>query len=229
MRLLIISIAPVIIIASYIYIRDKYEREPWKVLLAALVSGMLIVVPVVLVESFLMKFIIYFENIGKAAYNAFIVAGFTEELFKFLAFIILIWKSKEFNEKFDGIVYSVFISLGFALVENIMYVFENGYSTGIVRAVTAVPAHALFGVIMGYYFGSAKFYPTNSNKYLFAALIYPIILHGIYDFMLMSQHKVLLFLFIPYLIYLWVFGFRKMKYLSDRSVFRTSLGSKKRG
>ena len=125
-------------------------------------------------------------------------------------------------EKFDGIVYAVFISLGFALVENILYVFgdSDGASVGILRAVTAVPAHALFGVVMGYHFAIAKFEPSHRAIEFVLALAFPILLHGLYDFWLMSENGYLLLLFIPYVIVLWIFGFKRMKTHSDDSVFK---------
>ena len=144
-----------------------------------------------------------------------------EEFFKFTALYLLIWKNREFNERFDGIVYAVFVSLGFALVENFMYVFTYGESAGYTRAFTAVPAHALFGVTMGYFFAQAKFRQTDRLLSFVKALIYPVILHGLYDFILMSQHPYLLIVFIPFIIYLWRAGFKKMKILSDGSRFRT--------
>ncbi|MCD4683918.1 MAG: PrsW family intramembrane metalloprotease [Bacteroidales bacterium] len=226
MNLLVLSIAPVIIILVYIYIRDKYEKEPWGLLLKALLVGALTTIPILLVEIWLKKYIIYFTGLHAAAYNAFIVAAFTEELFKFLALYYLIWRNKEFNEKFDGIVYAVFISLGFALVENIMYVFEYGQSTGIMRALTAVPAHAIFGITMGYYFGLAKFTEKNRTSNLVSALLIPIILHGIYDFILMSQHQMYLLIFIPFIFYLWRSGFKKMKILSNNSRFKNKRSNK---
>jgi len=142
-----------------------------------------------------------------------------EEGFKFLVFLLLVWNNKEFNEKFDGIVYAVFISLGFAGVENILYV-SGDITIGLSRALTAVPAHALFGVTMGYYYGLARFYPMERGRYLKKALFWPVLLHGFYDFCLMSGHPLLLLLFIPFIVYLWISGFRKMKDLSDRSIFR---------
>ena len=102
------------------------------------------------------------EGLSYAAYTAFIVAALTEEGMKFLAFYFFFWKNRNFNERFDGIVYAVYISLGFAGIENILYVFTGGYSVGVIRALTAVPAHALFGIVMGYYFGMAKFNPGRT-------------------------------------------------------------------
>ena len=134
----------------------------------------------------------------------------------------MIWANKNFNERFDGIVYAVFISLGFALVENIMYVIQGGASVGLIRALTAVPAHALFGVVMGYYIGIARFSGVHRADYIIRALMWPIILHGFYDYCLMSGKPILMLLFIPFLGYLWISGFRKMKEISDSSRFKTN-------
>ena len=218
--LLFISVAPVLIIALYVYIRDRYEKEPVVCLLKALISGILIVFPVVLLEKGLYSLFSGGSEIVNAAYNAFVVASFSEEGFKYFAFMIFFWSNRNFNEKFDGIVYAVFISLGFAAIENILYVFRGGYEVGYVRALTAVPAHALFGTVMGYHFGIARFYRAKRMMQLFLAFSMPFIWHGVYDFLLMAQRPVLLVLFIPVLIYFWINGFRKMKQLSQASIYR---------
>ena len=223
MGLVSIAVAPVLIILFYIYLRDKYEKEPFAVMALAIVAGCIITLPVIYVEQIISMGSMAFPGYWNAAYTAFLEAGFTEEVFKFLAFMLLIWGNRNFNEKFDGIVYAVFISLGFALVENLLYVFNHGFGVGVMRAVTAVPAHALFGIVMGYQLGLAKFYPKERAWRLMLALIWPILLHGIYDFILMSGHVLYILLFIPYLVFLWIFGFRRMKDLSSRSVFRRQI------
>ncbi len=220
MNLLILALAPVLIIALYVYYRDKYEKEPLSLLLRAIGLGILIPFPVILLERFLSGLMPTLSDIWAAVYNAFVVAGFSEELFKFIALYLLVWKSPHFNEKFDGIVYAVFVSLGFAGVENILYVLQHGETTGYVRAIVSVPGHALFGVTMGFYFGLAKFYQKKEGLLLTKALIFPMILHGIFDFILMSGDYRLMILFIPFVIYLYYDGLRKMKNLSNRSVFR---------
>lgn len=220
MSLILIALAPVFIIALYIWFRDKYEREPIGQLLLALLAGTLITIPVVFVEGWLGIPLQYLYGYANAGWNAFVVAAFTEELFKFMALMILFWNNRNFNEKFDGIVYASFISLGFAGVENILYVMDGGAGVGLLRAFTAVPAHALFGVMMGYQVGLARFYPSEKYLRLFYALALPILLHGIYDFILMSEHPYLMFVFIPFVIFLWIFGFRRMRQLSERSIFR---------
>lgn len=221
MNLLIISLAPVFIIGGYIYFRDKYEKEPLRLLLLALIVGGLTVIPVLLVEQFLHWFGISFKGLASAAWNAFAVAGFTEELFKYTALYLLIWKSPEFNEKFDGIVYAVFVSLGFAGVENILYVSQGGFSIGISRALTAVPAHAIFGVTMGFYFGMAKFFEKERSLLKRKALFYPMLLHGIYDFILFTGIAWLTIFFIAFLGILYFSAFKRLKILSDQSIYKT--------
>ncbi|MCF6365142.1 MAG: PrsW family glutamic-type intramembrane protease [Bacteroidales bacterium] len=225
MTLLAISIAPIILILIYIYRRDKYEKEPRKLLIKTFIFGALTVLPIFFIETWLgnywnNKYNFPSNQMLTAAYNAFIVAASTEEIFKYSVFILVIWKSKDFNEKFDGIVYAAYISLGFAAIENIMYVLQNGAGTGIMRAFTAVPAHTMFGISMGYFLAWAKFRPQKRILYLILSLTVPIVLHGFYDFIIMSQHTVLLLFFIPFLIAMLVMAFKQMKHLSNISRFK---------
>ena len=221
MNILILSLAPVFIIGGYIYFRDKYEKEPLRLLLLALLAGALTVIPVFFVEQFLSGLGTFLNGLATVAWNAFAVAGFTEELFKYTALYLLIWKSPEFNEKFDGIVYAVFVALGFAGVENILYVSQGGLSTGISRALTAVPAHAIFGVTMGFYFGMAKFFEKERGKLKRKALLYPMLLHGIYDFILFTGIPWLTIVFVGFLGFLYFSAFNRMKKLSDQSIYNT--------
>jgi RsiW-degrading membrane proteinase PrsW (M82 family) len=118
-------------------------------------------------------------------YDSFLTAAIPEELCKFLIFMIFIWRDKNFDEYFDGIVYATFIGLGFACVENIEYVFMYGFGAGVSRALFAVPGHFLFGVLMGYFLSLAKFTPEKRKKYIFLGLLFAIIAHGLYDWLLM--------------------------------------------
>lgn len=220
MAVLLASLAPVFIILFYVYFRDKYEKEPLGLLVKAVLMGIVIVLPVIFVERMLLAMMPQVGRVGEAAYHAFVVAGFTEELFKFLALYLLVWKSPSFNEKFDGIVYAVFVSLGFAGVENVIYALDGGIQTAAMRAFTAVPAHAIFGVTMGYYLGIAHMYRELKGKYLGRALLVPILLHGIYDFILMVEVGWLLLFFVPYLAVLYFMAIKKMRLLSDTSIFK---------
>ena len=194
-------------------------------LFIAFALGSLAVIPVVFLELRLHIFDLSEKSILKISYTAFIVAGLVEEGIKFFLFWFFVWRNKNFNEMYDGIVYSVFISLGFATTENIGYVLLSGFQAAFVRSVTAVPAHALFGVTMGYYFGKARFVnEKRSLKYLTLAFFVPILLHGVYDFILFAENLKLMLLFIPYMLYLWKRGLGHADELSERSPF--AFGSK---
>lgn len=219
MTILFISLAPIVLILLYIYKRDKYEKEPMGLLLRCLGIGAIITLPILLIEIGIGAIASFEDKIADAFYQGFVVAAFTEEMFKFLAFLLIVWRNRNFNELFDGIIYAVFISLGFAAVENILYVIGHGGGVGVLRAFTAVPAHALFGITMGFYFGLARFNPEKFKKYLWLAILVPILLHGLYDFFLMAENGILLLLFIPFMVYLWIAGFKKMKKHSISSVF----------
>ena len=179
MTLLIIALAPVALILTYIYFRDKYQKEPLGQLARGFAAGVLIVIPCLIMEHLLSAWFSPAGIYSSAAWNAFVVAAFTEELWKYIALVFLFWSNRYFDERFDGIVYAVFVSLGFAAIENILYVYNHGHLTGLFRAFSAVPAHALFGIVMGLYLGLAKFHPGKKGYYLWAAFVFPWLFHGI--------------------------------------------------
>ncbi len=218
--LLILSLAPVFILLAYVYFRDKYEKEPFGLILRGFIAGALILFPAAFLEQALMKIFPGLQGIAKGAWEGFVVAGATEEAFKYAILFLLFWRNQNFNERFDGIVYAVAVSLGFAAIENIFYVFEGSYSVGLMRAVTAVPAHTLFGIMMGYYLGLAKFIPEREAEFLWKAFTIPWLFHGTYDFLILSGQPLLILGFIPFLIIIWRIGLKRMKLHSEASLFR---------
>ena len=220
--LLLISVLPVVILLGYIYLKDKNEREPLGLLLKAFFSGCLVAVTILLwgiVESVAgFSLTAFAEN--SAVLKSFFQAAIPEEGLKFLFLYWLIWNSKEFNEHFDGIVYAVFVSMGFACVENILYVYSGGFGTGVARALLAVPGHFLFAVIMGYFFSRARFTPLK-RKYLMAmAFICPVLAHGLYDTLCFAMEmygestglsSVLNVVFIAFDIKLWQIGLKAIR------------------
>ncbi len=131
--------------------------------------------------------------------------------------------NKNFNERFDGIVYAVFISLGFALVENILFVTNDrlgGVTTGINRAVFSVPAHMLYGISMGYYFALIKYEKHKFFKNIFLALLNPIFIHGTFDYILTLNSRISFLVFILYVVLLWYLGYKKMKIHIEKSPFK---------
>jgi len=213
-RLFIIAIIPAAIIILGIYLSDRRDREPFKVLLFTYILGALTVIPSIVVEEILITFNI-FPGVLSAFYNAFIVAGFTEEFFKRMVVLKYPYKTKFFNEKLDGIVYSVFATMGFATVENIIYVayrYTNNPFIGLYRGIFSVPAHAVFGITMGYYLSLAKFDVNLERKRMNMrkSLYMPLIMHGMFDFILMAEIPELTLIFVPYVLFLWWLNQRKL-------------------
>lgn len=189
MILLALALAPIVAIATFIYLKDEYDREPLRHLFVSFVLGGLSVIPAIIIE---VSFAVFFPennlNVVKTLIWAFIIVAGAEELSKFVMLKYYAFKLKEFDEPFDGIVYGVMVSLGFAAVENILYVSEGGATVAILRMFTAVPAHASFGVVMGYYFGLAWQDKKNAWRYKLRGLITAMILHGTYDFFLFQEN-----------------------------------------
>jgi RsiW-degrading membrane proteinase PrsW (M82 family) len=165
---------------------------------------------------------------GKSFFDAFFKAGFPEELSKLIILYWIVWKHKDFDQHFDGIIYAVFVSMGFALIENLMYVYEGGLNVALMRAVLAVPGHGFFGVAMGYYFSLARFHTgPKKTEFLAKCLLVPAILHGLYDFALMYAGNsadnpllviLLMIFFTVVVIAIWKRGLKKVElhYQKDR-------------
>ncbi|WP_066218711.1 PrsW family intramembrane metalloprotease [Formosa haliotis] len=198
MNLLLLALAPIIVIIVYIYCKDKYEKEPKLFLFYNFLLGAFVSVFITTIISLLFNFTLPFNepNVVHQFLKAFFVVGFTEEFSKYIIVRYVAQPNKEFNEPFDGIVYAIMVSMGFAASENILYVLQGGFQTGLVRAFTAVPAHAVFAILMGYFMGKAKF-SNQRIKYNLTGLGLAILFHGGYDF----------FLFIDFIPGVWVGAF----------------------
>jgi RsiW-degrading membrane proteinase PrsW (M82 family) len=168
--------------------RDKYEPEPKKKIIKIFFLGALMVIPAAIIEIPLVNLVNQSTaGILNIFVLSFVVIAPIEELLKYLAVRKWIYKSLEFDEVMDGIVYTVSASLGFATVENVMYVLQHGIETGVIRAFLAVPGHALFGALMGYYIGKAKFNREKETQLVLRGIIYAILCHGLYDFLALTQ------------------------------------------
>lgn len=188
---IIAAIIPVIFISFVIYIIDT-EKEPLPLLTRCFIWGMIIVIPIIFIETGLNLFAdkLALKGFSRSFFDAFFVAGLTEEFFKFMALWHTLRKSKYFDQYFDGIAYSVFVSMGFALVENILYVVEHGMGTAIIRGLLSVPAHAFFAIFMGFHLSLWRIGKEElRNANLMLALFIPIILHGLFDFFLFDMTK----------------------------------------
>lgn len=210
--MLLLAIAPSLALLIFIYQKDRYDREPPKLLLKLFFLGILATIPVYFIEKYLMNY-----GYQSALYQAIIVAGLTEEFTKFAIVINVAFKSRYYDEKLDGIVYCVFTSLGFATAENLLYIFSvsnNFLYTGITRAILSVPAHMLFAITMGYYLSLAKFAKNRilSLVFLIEALIMPIMLHGAFDYILISKFYGYFIVLIIFVIYLWRINLKRLDF-----------------
>jgi len=180
--LLAIASAPGFAIGLYIYLKDKHEREPIGLLIKAFIYGILSTSLTLIISIPISSVVpIDEQDIGEQAIHAFLLVALIEEFSKFVFVRGVLYRDKNFNEPFDGIVYSVMVGMGFATFENILYVSDGGVSTAFLRMFTAVPAHAAFAVLMGYYLGKAKF-EHKKGYYSFYALGVATLLHGAYDY-----------------------------------------------
>lgn len=194
MLLLALALAPGVAIVLYIYLKDKHEREPLGLLLISFFYGVLSIFVTLLVSWPLEILTINKEDAGELFADAFFKVALVEEFSKFIFIRFILFRNKNFNEPFDGIVYAVMVGMGFATLENIVYVYQYGMATGLMRMFSAVPAHACFAILMGYYLGRAKFLKEKNLYFTLLALISATVFHGLYDY----------FLFIKFVPGIWI-------------------------
>lgn len=184
----ILAIVPGLLVCYYIYRRDKYEQESRLHLILCFLLGMLITLPVMSIQVWAHEQ--GFDDtshLGLTLFFSFIVVALSEELLKFLTLVAYPFNRPFFNEPIDGIVYAVMIGMGFATLENILYANRYGLSTTVLRAFTAVPAHAVFAIIIGFYAGKAKFDPQHRFRLLLTGLLIAVGVHGLYDFFILQE------------------------------------------
>ena len=204
-----------------IYRADRVEKEPTGLLIKLFVLGMLSCLPAAFIESALISVLDAIMPDSTLLYIAivnFLIVGMAEEGVKYVVLKTQTWKHKAFDYRFDGIVYAAVVSLGFAFFENMFYVFgdESAFFIAGMRAVTSSPGHYTFGIMMGYYYGQAKYAEKHGNmqecrQYLKMAYLIPLLLHGFYDFILSTDYEILFFVFIIYVIWLDLRAYRKVK------------------
>ncbi len=179
-----LAILPVILIILYIYHKDKYDKEPLRLIIICFILGIISVIPAIILETFAMKLGLGIsDNVLNTALFAIFGVGLSEEFSKYIFVRYYAYKKKDFNEPFDGIIYAVVVSMGFAAAENIKYVMDGGTNVALLRMFTAVPAHAAFAVVMGYYIGLAKF-SDKPFPLMVKGLALATLFHGLYDLFL---------------------------------------------
>lgn len=243
------ALIPAVILACYVFKKDRAEKEPIKLLLILLVCGVISCFPAAFIEDFLFTGInsifgvtsnnhVFPNGLTNVLYQFstnFIGIALVEEGLKWLILFFITRKNKNFNSLFDGIIYAVFVSLGFAGLENILYVLDYGWTTAIARALLSVPGHTFFAVIMGYYYSLWNIYEKakmqeehfhnlgllrinskkfSGKKHLVLSLTIPVLIHGFYDFCCSFSSVIATFALILLVIFLYIYCFRKIKNVS---------------
>ena len=212
--LLTVAIAPSLALFSYFYLRDQFAAEPSKLLFQCFIYGAVLTFPILFIQ-----YVFQFEGVFDHLFSQKVLfPSVVEEFFKWLVLIIAVYRHVDFEDPYDGILYGASVSLGFATVENILYIMEFGLGTAFIRAFLPVSSHALFGVVMGYYLGRAKFTKgSNGPIWLAAAFASSLALHLIYNSVLYFNVN-WSYGVIPFMLFLWWFGLRKVKQAHQLSV-----------
>lgn len=191
MLLFALAIAPGIAISLYFFFRDEYNREPRRHLVLSFFLGFVSALIAVVIETGLLTALEHSHDNGilYIAFKAFVIVALTEEWAKYVMVKSYAYPKPEFDEPFDGIVYCVMVSMGFATLENVAYVMQHGFATAVMRMFLSVPAHATFAVLMGYHMGKAKFSGGHERRDLWSGLLLATVFHGFFDFFLFLQEN----------------------------------------
>jgi RsiW-degrading membrane proteinase PrsW (M82 family) len=238
-----LAVLPSIVLGWIIWKNDKVEKEPGGLLVGLFFSGIGSIIVTLLLSPFVYMLPMCNPETGNTLielfFGVFIGVALVEEFSKWIFVKLITWKNKEFTHIYDAVVYAVFVSLGFATLENILYVVDGGLVTALIRAILAVPLHTFCGVFMGYYYGLAKQSEINNRKELvtknlFLSLLVPILIHGFYDYCLFTGNPILVVLFYIFVILIYIFAFRRVIKLSKikvplKTTYCTKCGQKSTG
>lgn len=227
------SVLPPLYLLWKVYQSDKIEKEPPRLLLTIFLFGMLSTLPAGILETIGQVVLVSVFHLnpetgsgGGTVFNLvfyFLVVGGAEELVKFYAMKIPTWRSRDFDYVFDGVVYGVTSALGFATLENILYVMDSGLLTAGVRAWTAIPLHCIAGIFMGHFYGIAKAADLWNDKgvrrkMMRRSILLPLLIHGAYDFIAASENEILTLFFFVYIVILDIVAIRALKRYAGRDV-----------
>ncbi|ALS22710.1 MULTISPECIES: glutamic-type intramembrane protease PrsW [Paenibacillus] len=214
LSILTMAIAPGVALLSYFYLKDRYDPEPISQVLKLFLFGMILVFPVMVLQHALL------QGLGEDPFVfSFVASSFPEEFFKWFIIYFVIFKHTSFDEPYDGIVYAVAVSLGFATLENVIYAFLSNlhFADLMMRAFLPVSGHAMFGVMMGFHFGKARFTPERTNRHLFYAFALPFFWHGIFDYILLATKSYWVWFMAPLMCFLWLRSLWKVNRANAKS------------
>lgn len=226
--IILVSIIPVVLLALFVYSKDNV-KEPKPLLIGLFISGFLAATIVIVIDIILSIVVPNFfisDNLSNISFYKlfsiiFLEIAFVEELSKWLMIRLLGYNNKNFDQQYDIIVYSVFVALGFACIENIFYLVPSSLSLGFYRAIFSIPGHACFGVFMGLFLGLAKTYEDEdkslSRIYMFYAILIPTLLHTTYNFCLLADKTWFFIVFVIFMMLLYIISFIAIKKTSEEN------------
>ena len=209
------AVIPAIFLMIKVYNSDHLDKESPSLLYTLVRAGIFSSLLALLEERILVYFLNMYVEPNTVKYNVILYFGIVaiaEESSKYIFLRTNSWNNREFNCQYDGVVYAVFVALGFALWENISYVMHFGFTTALARAVTAIPGHACFGVFMGVFYGIAKKYDYAGEKgksvlFTILSLIIPMLIHGSYDYIATLEQENTGWYFLAFIAILFIFSF----------------------
>ena len=216
------AVIPAAALMVYVYRADRLEKEPTVLLWGLILQGIISTALAAFTERIGAQALSWFVGQDRLIYHVifyFLVVGLSEEGFKYLLLKRRTWASPYFNCRFDGVVYAVFVSMGFALWENIEYVVLYGLHAAFIRALTAVPGHACFGVFMGAWYGLAKSHQRHGSEQYskicrVLAVVCPLLLHGLYDLIAALDGGGLSWTFVVFIGLMFLAAYRTVRRLS---------------
>lgn len=218
------ALIPCIVLLVYIYKHDTIEKEPPGLLFRLFLFGCLSTIPAVILETIGINLLTMIglnpQSVLFIALENFLVIGLAEEFSKRFMLKWQSWNNPAFNYVFDGVVYSVFVSLGFAALENVGYVLSFGLEVAPIRGLAAIPLHAICGLFMGHYYGLAKYYermgqPVLVKRCLAYSLWLPVLIHGFYDFCASVNNEYMGTVWLVFIIIVDIIAFRAVKRYSN--------------
>ncbi len=218
------AVLPALLLMLYIYLQDAVEKEPLPLLLRLVGMGALAALAALLLEGLGQRLLGVLVRPGTALHtllSAFLVIAAVEEGAKLLFLCRRTWDEPNFNYHFDGVVYAVFVSLGFAAFENLRYVFAFGLGVALPRALLAVPGHMGFAVVMGYFYGRARLRENRGRSgrpSLVMACLLPVVLHGVYDACCMLGTRLATLIFVVFVCALYLSVFYLIRHEAEADV-----------
>ena len=213
-----LAAAPAAMLAFFVFVKDRYEKEPVFMLFISALFGFISCGYVLALDITIEKIFINKSQL----LSVFVLSAGTEELIKLIFIFFITYKNKYLNEPFDAVIYSAYVCLGFAWAENIIYIFSpelGGINTAFMRAIFSVPGHFLFSVLMGYNLAFFAYY-KKGIKYIGFSFLLPYIAHAAYNLILLWENDMYLLIFVPYNLFLWFVCLKIMKTYSLKSPFK---------